>query len=299
MNRKALILASITIVLWASSFAGVRVSLLGGYTSAHLVLVRFLVASGVFLLYSLMPGVRFSLPRKKDVLRILVLGWIGITVYHVGLTFGVQTITAGTAGMIVGSAPVFTAIIASFVLKERLGLFSWIGLSIGFIGIILIMLGTAGPSFELSIGVYLMLIGTIATSIFFVFQKPLYMRYQPIELAAYFTWAGTLPLLFFFPGVFETIQGATMEAHFAAIFVGVFPAGIAYATWAVALSIGNASSVTSMMYVEPAIAIIIAWFWLREWPSTLSLIGGLIALSSVFIVNMVGRKRLELEDRST
>ena len=293
MNRKAFVLASITIVLWASSFAGVRVSLLGGYSPTHLVLVRFLVASSIFVLYGLLKDVNFKIPRREDVFRILILGWVGISVYHLGLTFGIETVPAGTAALIVGSAPIFTAIIAVIFLKERLDLFSWIGLGVGFVGIALITIGSAGPSFSLSKGVFFIIIGTIGTSVFFVFQKPLFEHYHPIELTAYFTWAGTLPFLLFMPGLFTTLQQTTIEANIAAIFVGIFPAGIAYATWAVALSLseGNTSSVTSMMYMEPAVAIIIAWVWLKEWPSTISLIGGTIAISSVLIVNIIGRNR--------
>lgn len=293
MNRKAFVLASITIVLWASSFAGVRVSLLGGYSPTHLVLVRFLVASSIFVLYGLLKDVNFKIPRREDVFRILILGWVGISVYHLGLTFGIETVPAGTAALIVGSAPIFTAIIAVIFLKERLDLFSWIGLGVGFVGIALITIGSAGPSFSLSKGVFFIIIGTIGTSVFFVFQKPLFEHYHPIELTAYFTWAGTLPFLLFMPGLFTTLQQTTIEANIAAIFVGIFPAGIAYATWAVALSLseGSTSSVTSMMYMEPAVAIIIAWVWLKEWPSTISLIGGTIAISSVLIVNIIGRNR--------
>ncbi|WP_217587234.1 DMT family transporter [Lentibacillus saliphilus] len=291
MNKRAMILASMVIVIWASSFAGVKASLLGGYTPAHLVLVRFLVASSVFILYALMPGVKLSVPTKRDTIRIIILGFIGITVYHCGLTFGVETITAGSASMIVGSAPIFTAIIASIVLKERMPLFSWIGLGVGFIGIVLITFGTSDTAFSLSQGTLYVILATVATSFFFVFQKPLFTRYKPIELTAYFTWAGTVPMLVFLPGLGTNLAQATTSAHLAAIFVGVFPAAIAYAMWATALSYGNAGSVTTMMYLEPAIAIIIAWVWLDEWPNTLSLIGGSIAISSVFIVNLLGRKR--------
>ncbi|RKQ33274.1 DMT family transporter [Oceanobacillus halophilus] len=300
MGKKAFFMALFTVVIWASSFAGVRASLLGGYTSGHLVLVRFLIASSVFVLYSLLPGVHFKLPSKGDIVRIMLLGWMGITVYHVGLTFGVESIPAGTASMIVGSAPVFTAIIAVFHLKERLSASSWAGLGIGFIGIILITLGSSGgTSFSISKGTIFVLIATIASSIFFVFQKPLYTRYKPIELTAYFTWAGTVPLIIFLPGLYENMKHATTEAHVAAIFVGIFPAALGYATWAIAISLGNPSTVTSMLYMEPAIAIIIAWFWLGEWPNTLSLIGGMIAISSVFIVNFMGRKQRRRKERIT
>src|SRR5699024_2005542 len=218
MNKNAFLFAAFTILLWASSFAGVRVGILGGFTASHLVLTRFIVASGIFILYSLLPGVHFLLPKKGDLIRILLLGWVGITIYHTGLTFGVQTISAGTASMIVGSAPIFTAIIAVIFLKERLHVFGWIGISVGFIGIVLITLGSEGSSFTIEKGAIYMLIATIATSIFFVFQKPLLTKYKPIELTAYFTWAGTLPLLIFAPGLMESIQISTLEAKVAAVF---------------------------------------------------------------------------------
>jgi len=297
MNTRAFLLAFITILIWGSTFAAIRASLHGGYSPGHLVLVRYLIASGLFVLYALWPGVRFRLPQKKDLIRILLLGWIGISIYHIGITFGEQTISAGTAGMLIGAAPIFTAIIAAVVLKERLGLYGWLGLGIGFMGIILITVGTSGLPFTFSKGAIYMLISVIAAAIFFVFQKPLFSNYKPIELTAYFTWVGTIPFLFFIPNLTQTIQNSTFEAHLSAIYVGVFPAAIAYVTWAIALSLGNASSVASMMYLEPAVAIFVAWIWLKELPSTLSLIGGMIVLSGVIIVNVLGIKRYTLSKK--
>ncbi|MED4533970.1 DMT family transporter [Metabacillus fastidiosus] len=294
MNKKVFLLAFITIIIWGSTFAAIRVSLQGGYSAGHLVLIRFLIASSIFLIYALWPGVQFQLPKKEDVIKILALGWVGITIYHIGVTFGELTVEAGTAGMIIGSAPVFTSLIAVIVLKEKLDLFGWAGLFVGFIGIILITIGTTGQSFHISEGALFMLLAAVAASVFFVFQKPLFSRYKPIELTAYFTWAGTLPFFIFSPGLFEDIQHATIEAHLSALYVGIFPAAIAYAMWATALSLGKASSVTSMMYVEPVIAIFVAWLWLHEWPSTLSLIGGIIAISGVIIVNWLGSRKSQV-----
>lgn len=290
LDRKTFTVAFITIIAWSSGFAGIRASLLGGFEPFNVVLYRFLIASFLFLIYALMTRSQFSLPKKEDLLPILMLGLTGITIYHVGVTFGQQTVGAGTASMIVGAAPIFTTIIAIIFLKERLEWYGWVGLFVGFIGIVLITYGASG-TFIMSKGIIYVIIATIATSIFFVFQKPLFQKYHPIELTAYFTWAGTIPMLIFLPSLIKNFSTVTFEANLAAIYVGIVPAAICYATWAIALSMGDVSKVSGMIYLEPVFAIIIAWIWLRELPTLLSLVGGLIAISSVAIVNLVGRKK--------
>ncbi|WP_408009805.1 DMT family transporter [Pseudalkalibacillus sp. A8] len=290
MNTKAFLMALTTVIIWGSTFAAIRASLHGGYTAGHLVLTRYFIASMIFILLSLLPGIRIRVPYKKDLMKILLLGFVGISIYNIGVTFGELTVSAGTAGMLIGSTPVFTALIAVLFLKERPGVSGWIGLGIGFVGILLITLGTSGSSFSISRGAFLVLMAAIATSLFFVFQKSLHYRYSPLELTAYFTWAGTIPFFIFTPGVLQDIQHATLEANLAALYTGVFPAAVAYITWATALSLGRASTVTSMLYIEPVIAIFTAWVWLQEWPSTLSLIGGIIAIAGVLVVNGLGRK---------
>lgn len=291
LNTKAFTLAAFTVIIWGSTFAAIRASLHGGYSAGHLVLVRYLIASTFFIILALWPGVKFRFPKKEDLLRIVIIGLIGISIYHIGVTFGELTISSGTAGMIIGSSPIFTSIIAVMVLKERLGLVGWIGLSVGFTGIIIITLGTTGPSLQISEGIFLLLMSAIATSVLFVFQKPLLSRYSAIELTAYFTWIGTMPFFVFTPGVFQDIQHATLEAHLSALYAGIFPAGIGYVTWAIALSMGKASSISSVLYAEPVVAIIVAWIWLNEWPSTLSIIGGVIAICGVIVMNILERKR--------
>ncbi|MFF6014724.1 DMT family transporter [Lysinibacillus fusiformis] len=291
LNSKAFIMASISVVIWGSSFAAIRVGLQGGISAGHLILFRYLIASGIFILYALRPGVKFKLPKKGDFLKILILSWIGISLYHFGVTFGEQTVSAGTTGMLIGSGPIFTALLAVFVLKEYLGVKGWIGLGIGFIGIFIITMGTTGSSHQNLSGVLLILMGALVTSVLFVYQKPLLKRYSSIELTAYFTWAGTLPFFIFFPGLIQNLQHATMEAILSALYIGIFPTAIGYATWAIALSAGKASTISSMLYIEPVVAVLTSWIWLQELPTMISIIGGIVAISGVIVVNLKGKQR--------
>jgi drug/metabolite transporter (DMT)-like permease len=275
----------VTIIFWASSFAGIRFGLLD-YSPGHVALLRFLVASTVLGIYAIFT--RMPLPRKKDIPSILFLGFIGISVYHVALTYGELTVTAGSASMIIALVPVFTAVLAYFVLRERLNRWGWIGLGISFIGVIFI---TIGEEDELSFdpGAFLILLSAIAAGIYFVFQKKFLKRYKPIQFASYGIWAGTLFMLVYLPGLFPAIDEAPFAATFSIIYLGVFPAALSYVTWAFALSRAPASLITSFLYVSPFLAILIAWVWLGEMPSALAIAGGIVVLSGVALVNLKGQ----------
>ena len=47
-------------------------------------------------------------------------GLFGITLYHTFLNFGLVTVSAGPGSMIVNAAPIFTALFAAALLRERL-----------------------------------------------------------------------------------------------------------------------------------------------------------------------------------
>jgi drug/metabolite transporter (DMT)-like permease len=109
----------ITLLPWASAFAGIRAGL-EGYSPGALVLLRFLVASASLIIYALITHMR--LPALRDLAALFLLGFLGITVYQVCLTFGEQSVSAGTASFLVATVPCFTALLAFFFLKERLSL---------------------------------------------------------------------------------------------------------------------------------------------------------------------------------
>jgi drug/metabolite transporter (DMT)-like permease len=288
VDFRVVLAIAVTLIFWASAFAGIKVGL-NAYSPGNLVFFRFLTASIVLLIYAIIT--RMPLPEKSDLPMLLFLGFIGITVYHLALTYGELKVTAGSASILIASAPIFTAILAIFILKERISVWGWAGVLLSFLGIGLVARGEGGSvSFEPA--AFLILLAAISTSFYFVLQKLYLKKYSPLRFTAYAIWSGTFLQLFFLDGLVQSIKNAPIESTLAIVYMGIFPAALAYVSWAYVLSRTPASLAGSYLYLSPVLAIFIAWIWLGEIPVFLSLVGGFIALMGVVIVNIWGKQKI-------
>lgn len=287
MDALSLSAILVTIVFWASAFAGIRAGL-EAFGPAHLTLYRFLVASAALGVYALVR--RLPPPAWSDLARILGLSLLGITTYHLALNFGEVSVPAGTASLLVAAGPVITALLATAFAGERLSRLGWLGTFVSLGGVTLIVLGR-GEGLAFTRGALLILLAALATSLYFVFQRGVVARVGALRFTVYSLILGTLPLLVFLPGFGTALRAAPLSAHLAVVYIGLFPAALAYITWTFALSRVGASRTTSFLFVSPVFAILIGWLWLGEVPKAASLLGGAIALAGVALVQWRGRPR--------
>lgn len=290
-----------TLLLWASAFAGIREGMQvtadgavgpGGYGPGEVALLRFATASAVLAGFALLT--RMRLPRREDLLGIVVAGVVGITGYHVPLNFGELTVSSGAAALLIAAGPVFVALMSMVVLHERLSLAGWIGIIVAFAGTAVISVG-GDDGFRFSAGAVLVLCAAFTTAVYFVLSKRLLERYSPLEFTCYAIWAGTIPMLVFTPTFVAQAQHATLSATLSVVYLGVFPAAIAYVMSNYALARMPASIMTAFLYLSPVLAGLIAWLWRGEIPTALTIAGGVVVIAGVVVVQRWGYTRRHVE----
>jgi drug/metabolite transporter (DMT)-like permease len=272
-----------TLVLWASAFVAIRLAV-RDYSAGALALLRFGVAGLALAGYGLLrPSMRVSLPARRHLPGLFGLGVSGIAVYHVALNAGERTVSAGTASLIVSLSPIFTALIATVALGERLNARGWAGVLTGLAGAVLVSVSEGGLRF--SSGAVLVLVAAVAQAVYFVMQKPFLLRYRPLEVTSYAVWLGTLCLLPFGRELLIELRSASPAATMAGLYLGILPGAVAYLAWAYVLSRLPAGRAASTLYLVAPLAIGIGWLVLGERPRAGALVGGAIVLLGVALVH--------------
>jgi len=286
-TKSATLAAAGTVLLWASAFPAITVAV-RGLGPAGLAVARLAVASAVLALAAPLMGVRR--PRLADLPLIALCGLAGMTGYQLLLNAGERVVSAGTASLLVATAPVYASLLAVAFLGERSTRRRWAGSAVALAGTALI---AASHGLGFGVSALVVLAAAVLQGIFHTAQKPLLARYTGFEVTAYAMWAGTLFILPWTGSLVRALWGPGAHAGGAAIgsavFLGVAPSAAGFVLWAYAMARMDVGRVTVSLYLVPAAAIGIALVWLGQVPGPAELIGGAIALAGVMLARGVAR----------
>ncbi len=240
-------------------------------------------------------------PLVRKWLTIIAFSIMAGGVYQILFAVGMNRTTAGNTALIMSSMPMWTAVLAFVLLREKLGL-AWIGLTITFLGTMVVTLQKGGLSFESTnlAGNGLVTLAALAWALGAVVSRPMLKFVSPIRLAFYST-VGTLPIHFMmslingspsFSGVWDLSLLACI------LYSGVFSTGIAYALWNFGVLQLGPSHASVYQNLVPLVALLAAWFFLREIISPIQILGGGLIIAGLFITRRLRPKKESLPQRA-
>ena len=279
--------AMLATVLWASAFPATRYAL-QYYSPVSLMLLRFSAASITLAIIGLLK--KTSLPKLKDLPMFLASGLTGVFLYMYLFNTGSVSVPAGVSSFIIATSPIFTLFLTRIFLKEIITPICWVGIFISLCGLAAVTLNHV-TEFTFDIGVILVVGAAAFSGTYSTIMRVLTKRYTALEATTYTIIAGTLGTLVFLPTAIQEIPNSNLTVNLIVIFMGVFPAAVAYLAWSYALAKAKKTAhVTVFTYLIPFISAILAYLWLQEILSIFTLIGGLVIIVGMVMINFFDRE---------
>jgi len=270
-----------TITLWALGYVMTRVGV-QHFTTEALAFLRYFIAANFLITFAIIKKLR--LPKLNDVPIFFVGGAIGFAIYVFFINEGSKMLEASVVSFIISAAPIITAILARLFLKEKIGVLGWVSILCAFSGVGIITYFNSG--FEFNSGVIWICFAAVLISSYNIFQRKLLVRYNPLEITTYCIVAGAILLSIFAPKSFSQLVNASLVGIGAILILGVFSAGIAYLSWAFALSKAEKTSdVTNYMFITPLLTTFLGFVIIGELPHFSVYIGGALVLTGVILIN--------------
>ena len=279
--------AMLSTFLWASAFPATRYAL-HYYSPVSLMVMRFVTASLTLGVIGLLKKMRP--PKVKDLPMFAASGLTGVFLYSYLFNTGSVSVSAGVSSFIIASSPIFTLILTRIFLKEIVKPVCWVGVIISFCGLAAVTL-TQVTEFSFDFGIFLIICAAISSGAYSTIMRGLTKSYTALEATTYTIIAGTLGTLLYLPVAIKEIPDSNFTVNLIVVFMGIFPAAVAYLAWSYALAKAKKTAHVSVFtYLIPFVSALLAYVWLRETLSVFTLIGGLVIIAGMVLTNVFDRE---------
>ncbi len=273
-------------VIWGSTYFAIRVAL-NSWPPFLLGAARFLVAGGMLYAFLRLRG--SPSPTRAQWLNAAVTGTLLLGVGNGLVCFAEQSVASGLAAIAVASMPLFAAAFGT-IYRDWPSRLEWLGLAIGFAGVILLNLGSGMSGSP--IGAIALIVAAIAWAFGSVWSRRRDMPPASMNTAAQMISGGTAL------SVISIVQGErlhampSLSATMAMLYLIVFGSLIAFTAYLYLLRNVRAVLATSYAYVNPPVAVLLGGLFLGEIIHPTDLSAMAVILAGVALITLgKARKR--------
>ena len=277
-------------LIWGSSFLFIAIGL-DAFHPGVVTLLRVVLGAATL---ALVPRARAVKVRREDWGRIVLLAFIWVAMPFTLFPIAQQWIDSAIAGMLNGATPVFTALLATILLRSLPGPMQIAGLVIGLAGIIAIALPSAGSETSAAVGVALVLVATIGYAITFNIITPLQQAYGSLPVTLRLLAVSVLMVLPY--GIFGLGHSSfAWPSLLAVAAIGVLGTGLAFVLVGTLAGSVGATRASFLSYLLPVVALILGVVFRDELVSAVSIAGVALVIVGAMLAS---RRETRLVTRS-
>lgn len=278
-------------LIWASQFVMVKlVQEQMGPTFAAF----FPMTIATLLLIPVVGREKCGPPPPGDVIHFVLLGVLGQVVAQLFITWGVGWSLASNAALITLALPVSTAIMAYFLLGERMSRIRWISFALAISGVMACS-GVDWKQLNLRDTRYLLgnllIFASVNGSAFYnTYSKKMLARYSPLRLllySYYAVFAFMLPVtLYSEPQSFLNLPMFTPRVWFGLAILALFQYFLSMVIFLNVLTRLDATQAGLCNYLIPFFGLVLAWLVLRERLTATMIAGGALVLAGTLLITL-------------
>jgi drug/metabolite transporter (DMT)-like permease len=258
-------LALLTIyVVWGSTFIALAI-VVRDLPPLLSMAIRHLIAGALLLAWALPRGDRDGdRVGGPQIVAGFVFGGLLFLVGHGSLAWAQQTVPAGVAALLVGSIPIWMALLDRLFFGKRLRSSAYVGFALGFVGLAF-LLDPFGAGHVDRFGAVVIILGALAWSAGSLYSRWAALPKRPLVSAGLGAICGGILCLAVSVAGGELGQATwTPEAVGALTYLLVAGSLVGFTAYVWLLRVAPVSLVSTYAYVNPIVAVALGWLLLGE-----------------------------------
>ena len=288
-------LALVTVYLvWGSTFIALAIAVRDLPPLLSMAL-RHLVAGGALLAFALPRGDAAGRDRlgRPQIAAAFVFGGLLFLLAHGSLAWAQQTVPAGVAALLVGSIPIWMALLDRIAFGRRLTVSAYAGFVLGFVGLAFLVDPFGAGSVD-RLGAVVIILGALAWAVGSLYSRGAALPRRPLVSAGLASVCGGVLLIVASVAAGEPGRAElTLEALLAVGYLVVVGSLVGFTSYVWLLRVAPTSLVATYAYVNPVVAVFLGWLLLDEEITLQMAAAGAAVVVSVALIVRTSGSQLE------